>query len=141
VHFAPGVFESVEHPPQAFVPSQALLTQHPNEQDFESQTHAPLELHSCPLLQALQDAPFVPHVEKPDVSHSPLLLQHPEHEVPSHTHFPPVQRWPWSHAPHLAPPVPHSLSDSLAYGVQDVPSQHPPAHDLASHTHLPAVHS
>jgi hypothetical protein len=112
----PGAFESVEHPPHAFRPSQALLTQQPCGQDFESQTHAPLELHSCPLLQSEQDAPFVPQVELLSAWHSPLLSQHPEgHDVLSHTHFPvELQRWPCAHAPHLAPPVPHSLSDSLA---------------------------
>jgi hypothetical protein len=114
VHFAPGVFESVEHPPQAFVASQVVPTQQPCGQDFASQTHAPLALHSCPVLQSVQDAPFVPHVELLRAWHS-LPSQHPEaHDVPSHSHLPLEQRWPWSHAPHLAPPVPHSLSDSLA---------------------------
>jgi hypothetical protein len=84
--------------------------------------------------------------------------QHPfGHEVPSHTHAPPTQRWPteqgappphWQlpvaehrsavipqlvHAPPFAPQLP------TACALQVVPEQHPVGHDVPSHTQLPCA--
>jgi hypothetical protein len=103
-----------------------LPEQHP-EHDVELHTHVPLaSSHICsashcgplphrhwpathPVVRsgshATQLDPPTPHVAFDDVSHRPVIEQHPlGHDVPSHTHMPSRQRCPTAHA---APVVPH----------------------------------
>jgi hypothetical protein len=74
-----------------------------------------------------------------------LPLQQPVgHDVASHTHWPAVllHSWPELQAPHVAPPVPHELFDSDAYGSHvpvAPPLQQPFGHVLASHEQRPSV--
>ena len=87
-----------------------------------------------------------------------LPLQHPGHDVWSHTQLPLRQRWPVPHAapePHWhTPPVEQLSATWLSHGAQatpgapqakvdsDVhvlPAQHPCGHDVASQTHCPAA--
>jgi hypothetical protein len=75
----------------------------------------------------------------------PALQQPFGQEVESHTQRPVValHSCPDAHAAHAAPPVPHELVDSDAYGSH-VPFavQQPFGHEVASHAHCPlAVHS
>jgi hypothetical protein len=102
-----------------------------------------------------QDSPL-PHVEhaRPPVPHAPtfcaakgthvLPLQQPlVHVVASQMQAPAVfwlQSWPVAQAAHAAPPVPHEVGDSLAYGSQ-VPAdvQHPVGHVFTSQAQTPPV--
>jgi hypothetical protein len=76
-----------------------------------------------------------------------LPLQHPfGHDAALQTHCPVVllHACPAEHALHEAPPVPHEVLDSDAYGSQ-VPDavQQPCGHEVASQTHcpVPRLHS
>jgi hypothetical protein len=80
------------------------------------------------------------------------------HEVASHTHAPPTQRWPAPHAAPVAPqahtPLARQRSAVMPHGEQLLPAlpqlaieagwqllfaQHPLAHETASHTQLPCT--
>ncbi len=54
-------------------------------------------------------------------------------------HAPLVQASPVPHAPHVAPPVPHSEADCEPYVTHVLPLQQPAGHEAASHTHWPAA--
>jgi len=77
--------------------------------------HAP-PVHVPPLAHEPHAAPPIPHSDDdcPDSAmHCPPALQHPPgHDAALHTHCPAVLHvWPVSHAPHVAPPVPHAAAD------------------------------
>ncbi len=116
---------------------------------------APLTQESAIVaLQATQAEPPVPQADTEGVVHIVPWQQPFGHDVPSHAHVPPKQRWPAPHAgpvPHLqtpltqafapmpqfthaAPPVPQAEK----VGVSQVePEQQPFGHELASHTQTP----
>ncbi len=82
--------------------------------------HAP-PVHVPPLEHEPHAAPPMPHSDDdcPDgAMHCPPALQHPPgHDAALHTHCPAVLHvWPVSHAPHVAPPVPHAAADCTLKG-------------------------
>jgi hypothetical protein len=104
--------------------------------DVPPQVHCPLEQDSL-LPQALHAAPPVPHW--PDVcvaygTQAPVAEQQPlEQDVASQAHCPVLvsQAEPVPHAAQAAPPKPHCVADSEAYGTHaPVPSQQPLGHVL-----------
>jgi hypothetical protein len=119
---------------------------------------------ACVASQATQATPLVPHVAVAGVRHVLPEQQPLGHDVASHTHTPPLQRWPTahiapaphahapalqrsartvSHATHAPPAVPHAA----VLGVLHVdPEQHPPAQSAVHSgqvplTHAPAAHA
>lgn len=135
----------------------------PPEQCWPAPQAAPLphlqvplaQLSAFPAAQATQAFPAGAQALTDSVVQT-LPLQHPVgHEVASHTHWFPLQRWP---APQVAPlPQPHTPLGSqrsafcasqvtqappstpheveLGVGLQVVPMQQPVGHDDESHTH------
>jgi hypothetical protein len=80
----------------------------------ESQTHWPEPLQCCDAVQPAHNAPAVPHsplVSDPYATHDPLsvAVQQPFAQlVESQTQRPkPLQRWPATQPPQIAPAVPH----------------------------------
>lgn len=57
-----------------------------------------------------------------------------------HLQTPLVHESPDGHAAHAAPPVPHDVPDSEAYGTHVFPLQHPFGHEVALQTHPAFVH-
>ena len=110
--------------------------------------------------QSWQAAPPLPQLLPLVPGRQVLPAQHPlPHEVRSHTHTAPTQRWPaphgapaphWqapvaeqrsalpaAHAPQVAPPIPQA---SIVVGIlQVLPAQQPLGHEKASHTQAPAT--
>ena len=83
-------------------------------------------------------APPTPQVPFALVWHWPMESQHPfGHEVASHTHVVPLQRWLGAQARHAAPPVPHAAGSSVV--MQVAPLQQPFGHEAALHTQAPAA--
>lgn len=80
-----------------------------HEVELHATTHLPA-VH-VPVPQATQLTPPVPHVPVLEVSHCPLVLQHPfGHDVALQTHLFPLHASPCGHAVHAlpaVPPVPH----------------------------------
>jgi hypothetical protein len=121
--------------------------QHPFGHEVASHTHCPLLLlHSWPEAHDVQLAPPVPHEPLDSEaygSHVPVAppLQHPfGHVVASHLHAPTVlSHRPFEQEAHAAPPVPHCVADSEAYGTHVVPLQQPFGQDVASQAHFPLV--
>jgi hypothetical protein len=121
--------------------------QQPPGQDAALHTHWPvLVLHCCPVAQAPQLAPPVPQeLADSDAygSHVPLVppLQQPlGHVVASQEHAPLVlSQRPLVQETQAAPPVPHWLADSCAYGTHMAPLQQPPGHDAASQEQVPLL--
>ena len=71
-----------------------------------------------------------------------MPLQQPlGHEAASHMHCPfaVLHVWPDPHAAHAAPPAPHEVADSEAYGSQFPPLQQP-AHVPLPQVHVPLEH-
>ena len=132
--------------------SHVLPLQQPSGHEVGLQTHCPEAVsHAWPESQAAQASPPVPHAateSDPPETHV-LPLQHPvEHDVALQMHWPAVESvpvvshaWPETQAVQAAPPVPHSLSFSLAYATQVSPLQQPEGHDVALQMHWPAVGS
>jgi len=99
-------------------------TQVPLQQDLpavqaapvEPQTHAPLALHESAVpLQAVQDAPPVPHCEAVGGVTQAVPLQQPLGQlVPLQTHWPLTHCWPAAHGPPVVPQthVPLALHES-----------------------------
>ncbi len=91
--------------------------QHPSGHDVASQTQLPAVLHSWPVAQAVQAVPAAPHDVADSAengSHVSLAVQHPAQAAPPQVHAPPEHEPPFAHAPHAAPPVPHSDDDCPA---------------------------
>ena len=126
-----------------------MASQQPCGQEFASHTQ-PLEdlEHSWPAEHAVHVAPGTPH-ELLDwlayASHEPLVppLQQPlGHVFASHVQVPfVVSQSVLPHEVHAAPPVPHCVPFSLAYGTHTLPLQQPFGHEFASHLHAPPTHS
>jgi hypothetical protein len=127
--------------------SHVVPLQQPLGHEVASQTHLPVLLsHSWPDAQALQVAPPVPHEpfdSEAYASHVPVMppLQQPFGQVlTSHEHVPLVlSQRPLEHVAQAAPPVPHFVEVSEAYGTHVVPLQQPAGHEVESHTHVPLV--
>jgi hypothetical protein len=118
-------------------PSSALLVQcpHPTWHDVGGTEHLPMTHVAGPptCARAVQSWP-----QAPQFFGSLSLFVH---AVPQesgveegHEHPPPpaMQLWPFAHALHAAPALPHSLSVCVVV-THPVASQQPPAHDVASH--------
>jgi hypothetical protein len=117
-----------------------LPSQQPLGHDVASQTHAPL-LHSFPVAQAVQFAPFVPHCEfvgglTQDVPTQQPLGQSLELQYAWHEPF--VHWVPVLHATQAAPPEPHS--ELVGELTQIAPLQQPLGHELALQTQEPLTH-
>ncbi len=70
------------------------LSQQPDEQDVESQTHCPLPLQRCPVRHAPQAAPPVPHAPAASLAYGVHVtpLQHPvAQEAAVQVHAPALQ--------------------------------------------------
>jgi len=119
--------------------------QHPLGHEVASQTHLPVPSHSRPVAQALQATPEAPHealVSFAGVSHVPLAVQQPGHDVPAHVQAPDEHASPVPHALQAAPPVPHAAPDwALEPASRHVPVavQHPPEHEVESQAHVPVL--
>jgi hypothetical protein len=183
VHTCPAGHTPHAAPPAphdaAVVPAtHAPLAQHPLGHDVPSHTQVlatqrwpaaqatPLPHRQVPVAEQLSDR--MSHATQVDPA-SPQLpgararqvapLQQPlGHDIESHTHAPPLQRWPathaaptphahdpsapqWSallpsHATHAAPLAPQVASAGV---LHTPPVQQPVAHDVASHTHAPPL--
>jgi hypothetical protein len=126
--------------------THVLPLQHPFGHELALQTHSPVDvLHCWPVPQPEQLAPAVPHegfVSEAHASHTPLDVQQPcGHEVASQTHCPAaLHSCPDGQAPHVAPPAPHELLDSLASASHAPPLQQP-AQDAPPHAHCPTAHA
>jgi hypothetical protein len=68
-------------------------------------------------------------------------LQQPfGHVLTSHEHVPLVEsHTPFEQGPHAAPPLPHVVAVSEAYGTHVLPLQQPPGHEVELQTHVPFV--
>jgi hypothetical protein len=100
----------------------------------------PVLLQVIPEGQPAQAAPPVPHWVLLSLAKGTQVVpeQHPfGHEVASHTHPVPLQRWPVPQVAHDTPDFPHA--DTVSVVMQVVPLQQPVAHDVASQTHAPAA--
>jgi hypothetical protein len=119
----------------------------------------PLQLSLVSASQVPQAPPPVPQLALLGALHVVPVQQPVEHEVASHTHAPPTQRWPTPHAapaPHWQPPaaqlsarvvsqvaqpppaVPHAVVDGV---WQTLPLQQPLGQLAALHTHAPPTHA
>jgi hypothetical protein len=151
----PFAVQSWPHVPQffgSFVRSTQSLPSPLAEQSVYPPSHtqpqAPLVhvFDACAehAAQPPQVAPCVPHsvVDWPEYATQELPSQQPfGHDVESHTHTPAsVLHWRSEpHAAHVAPAVPHEVSDCDAQGSHvPLPVQHPFGHEVESHTHCPA---
>ncbi len=136
-----------------------LPVQHPFVQVAAQPLHVPLAHVSAPgqLMHCEPAAPQAAAVVA--VTHAPVAVQQPVHEVESQTHAPPTQRWPAAHglpAPHMhapcaehasdviashrmhwPPPTPHCTSER---GWHTLPSQQPFGQLVASQVHTPPSH-
>lgn len=71
------------------------------------------------------------------LSHVPLEVQQPVHDVPPQEQAPLEHVCAEPHVPQAAPPVPHSELVWEAYGTHVFPLQQPFGQELALHTHRP----
>jgi hypothetical protein len=127
--------------------THAFPLQQPLGHELASQTHCPVDvLHSWPVPQAPQVAPFAPQEpldSEAYASHVPLEVQHPlGHEVASHWQAPVLvlHSWPEGHTEHVAPLLPHDPVDSLVSASQAPPPPQHPAHAPPPQVHAPLVH-
>ncbi len=105
-------------------------------------THCPEDvLHVCPEGQATQATPLAPQDELDSIDSLSQLppAQQPLHPMKAHEHVPPLQFWNEPHAPHAAPPVPHSAFDWAEVATHVEPWQHPLGHETPSQTQAPAA--
>jgi hypothetical protein len=127
--------------------SQApAAVQQPIGHDVALHTHCPEDvLHVCPEGQATHVTPLLPQDELDSIDSLSQLpppppgVQQPLHPVKPQEHVPLLQFWNEPHAPHAAPPVPHSAFDWADVATHVVPSQHPLEHEAPSQTHTPAA--
>ncbi len=125
--------------------SQLLPLQQPVGHEFESQTHWPPALHSCPAGHAAHAAPPVPQVlsaaSPAYLTQAPVALsQQPiGQELESQTHALPLHSWPLGHAAHDAPLAPHWPFPSAVGWTQLPLLQQPGQLLLPPHEHAPAV--
>jgi hypothetical protein len=118
-----------------------LLSQHPELQDVESQTHF-VPLQRCPGVQVAHPPPPEPQADGISVVTQVVPLQQPlGQDVALHTHDPvELHACPVAQGWQAAPPTPQVM----VFDVWHMPllSQHPLGHDFASQTHRPwALHS
>jgi two-component system phosphate regulon sensor histidine kinase PhoR len=155
---------------------QALPWQQPAGHETPSQTHWPAtqwrpapqagpapQVHAPPTQPSETIAPQATHVAPPPPhaatevasTQAPPLQQPPAHDCPSHTHWPPEQRWPGAHraaSPQRQAPASQRSARCGSHTLQPPPAkpqlpmpivrhtpeeQQPPGQDCASHTQLP----
>ena len=151
------------HPAQIALPTPQVLTEGglqvlPEQQPvWQVEMLQPLQrplMQDSPAGHRSQVPPPAPHESGVSPSRQRPPEQHPSgHEVPSHMHVPPRQRWPFrqdaslpqrqvpaaeqlsarmSQATHVEPSSPHVVSERVLHRL---PSQQPLGQDLSVQTH------
>jgi hypothetical protein len=115
--------------------------QQPIGHEVALHTHCPdVVSHVCPDEQPTHATPLLPQDEIDSFASLSQLepVQQPPHPMKAHEHVPLLQLSCVAHAPHTAPPVPHSEFDWAEVDTHVVPSQHPLGHEDPLQTHAPA---